>query len=341
MAIGIDDLDDDDILLAEDSEQQPSVWRPSEQEEPVQQEEPKSDLMSDFLKSKGIDDMSRIKFEDENNNIVERSWDDLSREEQLNIMNTPLDDYNHTDDSNSLSEEEINLINSIRNSQLTPEQFINQLIQNAEPTEPTYKVDDLSDDEIYILDLESRVGELSDEEAANALNIAKQNEEFYKKQVDGIRKEYKDREDFQSQQELNEIEQQQQAAFEEYQYKIVDAINGFNSIGNLDLNFEDSDKEELAEFILSQDNQGNNYLYKALQDPQILTKAAWFILNGEDAINNISDYFINQIKQVSENQYKKGLEDGRKGKTSKLVIDNSKKTSRRVYKDINDLDDDE
>jgi hypothetical protein len=44
--------------------------------------------------------------------------------------------------------------------------------------------------------LESRVGEISDEEAANALNVAKQNEDLFKKQVEGIRKEYKEREDF-------------------------------------------------------------------------------------------------------------------------------------------------
>jgi len=31
-----------------------------------------------------------------------------------------------------------------------------------------------------------------------ALTNAKQNEDFYKKQVEGIRKEYKEREDFQS-----------------------------------------------------------------------------------------------------------------------------------------------
>jgi len=43
--------------------------------------------------------------------------------------------------------------------------------------------------------LESRVGELSDDEAAQALSVAKQNEEFFKKQVDGIRKEYKEKED--------------------------------------------------------------------------------------------------------------------------------------------------
>jgi len=32
---------------------------------------------------------------------------------------------------------------------------------------------------------------------------------------------------------------------------VVDAIDNFNSVGNLDLAFEDSDKEQLAEFILS------------------------------------------------------------------------------------------
>jgi len=45
---------------------------------------------------------------------------------------------------------------------------------------------------------------------------------------------------------------------------------------------------------------------------------------------------------VSENQYKKGLEDGKKGTSSKptVVIDNSKKTQHRQYKSIEDLDDD-
>jgi len=34
-----------------------------------------------------------------------------------------------------------------------------------------------------------------------------------------------------------------------------------------------------------------NYLQEALQDPQTLVKAAWFILNGDDAFNSIEDYF--------------------------------------------------
>lgn len=95
--------------------------------------------------------------------------------------------------------------------------------------------------------------------------------------------------------------------------------------------------------MLSQDEAGRNYLYEALQDPQTLVKAAWFILNGEDAFNSISDYFTNQIKLVSDSQYKKGLEDGKKGISSKpsVYIDNSRKTNRRTYNSINDLDDDD
>jgi hypothetical protein len=43
--------------------------------------------------------------------------------------------------------------------------------------------------------------------------------------------------------------------------------------------------------MLSRDQAGKNYLFEALQDPETLTKAAWFILNGEEAFNTISDYF--------------------------------------------------
>jgi hypothetical protein len=66
--------------------------------------------------------------------------------------------------------------------------------------------------------------------------------------------------------------------------------------------------------MLSRDEAGNNYLWQALQDPDTLVKAAWFILNGDEALNNISDYFIKKIKLVSENQYKKGFEEGKQGK---------------------------
>jgi hypothetical protein len=69
------------------------------------------------------------------------------------------------------------LLNQIRQSNLSPSDYIKQL--QGQPAEPVYKIDDLSDDEIYLLDLEDRVGELSDDDAAQALAIAKQNEQLF------------------------------------------------------------------------------------------------------------------------------------------------------------------
>lgn len=339
MAIGIDELDDDDIFEGSQEE------NPTDEPSGYQQQESNDDddsFMSDFLRSKGIDDPSRIKFEDENNNIIERSWDDLTREEQINILNTPLQPQH--EDNNDLSDEEVTLLTQIRQSGLTPSQYLQQIQGDQIVQEPTYKIDDLSDDEVYILDLESRVGELSDDDAAQALSVAKQNEDLFNKQVEGIRKEYKDREDYNTQQEQAQLEQQQQEAYYQYQDAVINAINNFNSIGNLDLNFEDSDKEELAEFMLSPDEAGNNYLYRALQDPETLVKAAWFILNGDEAFDSITDYFTNQIKLVSENQYRKGYEEGKKGTSPSrptVVIQNNKQNQRRQFNTIDDLDDED
>ena len=339
MAIGIDDLDDDDIL---EPGQQPPIQEPPANEPPAQ--EPEGDFMSDFLKTRGIDDINKINFQDDEGNITERSWNDLSNEEKLNILNMPLEEK-HEDNNNDLTEDEISLLTQIRQSNLSPTEFLQQIAGTQVETTPQYKIDELSDDEVFLLDLESRVGELSDEEAAQALSTVKSNEEFFKKQIEGIRREYKEKEELQTQQEQALKEQEEQEAFENYQAQIVDAINEFTSIGNFDLNFEDADKDELAEFMLSRDQSGKNYLFEALQDPQTLTRAAWFILNGEEAFNTISDYFAQQIKLVSENQYKKGLEDGKKGVQTRptVVIDNSKinNNHHRSYKSIYDFDDDD
>ena len=67
--------------------------------------------MSDFLKSKGIDDINKIKFQNEAGEIEEKSWNSLSNEEKFNILNTPLQIQ---DNENELSDEEIQLLTKIR-----------------------------------------------------------------------------------------------------------------------------------------------------------------------------------------------------------------------------------
>ena len=349
MQIGINDLDDDDFGTGLESPDEGSQNQETNTYQGgfVNNENNNQDddeFLSDFLKTKGIDDISKIQFEDDNGNIEERDWKSLTKEEKFNILNTPLEVADNNNDD-YLSDEEIQLLNHIRQNNMTPSQYISQLQQGQEvQSEPHYKIDDLSDDELFLLDLESRTGELTEEDAAQALINAKQNEQLFNKQVEGIRKEYKEREDFQLQQQEAEVYQQQQEIYNQFQDQVINSINQFTSVGNLDLNFEDSDKEELAQFMLSTDEAGNNYLYQALQDPNTLVKAAWFILNGDEAFNSISDYFINQIKLVSESQYKKGFEEGKQGREPsrpQVVINNKQNNRRTSYSSINDLDDDD
>ncbi len=341
MELGIDDLYDDDDEVIEPSSQvvnQETNPEPSQNQE-ISHEE--GSVIEDFLKSRGIDDPTRIRFEDENGNIEERDWNTLSKEEQFNILNTPLSSSEEQDNYDvGLTDDEINLINQIRESNLSPSDYIQQL--QGQSAEPQYKIDDLSDDEIYLLDLEDRVGELSDEEAAQALALAKQNEQLFQKQIEGIRKEYKEREENQTKLEEAQREQEEQEIYNQFQSSIINAIKDFDNVGSFDLNFDENDRNELAQFMLEKDETGNNYLWQALQEPETLVKAAWFILNGEEAFENISDYFTSQIKQVADTQYKKGLEDGKNGKSPKpTVIINKNNNNHRTYNSIEDLDDDD
>ena len=68
------------------------------------------------LIKEGINDSNKIKFEDEQGNIQEKSWNDLTEEEKLNILKTP--NVKQTDPSEAsnygLDDSETALINYLR-----------------------------------------------------------------------------------------------------------------------------------------------------------------------------------------------------------------------------------
>ena len=120
MGIGINDLDDDDFGMGfEPTPQEPPAQEPPLQEPSYQEPQNQDDLVSDFLKTRGIDDISKIKFDDGNGNIEERSWNSLTKEEKINILNTPLTEPDDTQ-QNDLTDEEIQLLSQIRQSNLSP-----------------------------------------------------------------------------------------------------------------------------------------------------------------------------------------------------------------------------
>lgn len=297
------------------------IGEPPAQTEPPQNQEPndKKDVLTEFLKFNGIKDPEHIKFEDEDGIIKEQNWNDLSFEEKLNILTT-----SYQQPERDLDEKEIAFVNELRSKNLTPEQYINTIRQQAAQdyadslkANPQYSIDDLSDDEIFMLDLQDKIEDITDEEITAALAKAKE-DPLYEKRIAGMRKALKAQEEAYVAQMQAEQEQQQQEQFNQFRDSVVNSIQSFNKVGDLDINLDQEDMEDIAAFILDRDDTGMSYMGRALNNPQTLVEMAWWTLKGRDALNSISEYFSNEIKNVRQMSYQKGLEDGKKG-FSKVV----------------------
>lgn len=322
----IDDIDLEDPI--EDSE--PVEEQNSEDSYSPPENQNADDIITSLLKDRGIDDTNKIKFEDENGLITEKSWNQLSVDEKKNILNqSPT-----ADPDVDLDSQEIEMLNQMRLAGMNPEQYVTALrkqgadyaiAQNKNSNdESNLKTADLTDDELYVLDLQYRSPDMTDEEIAQSLNIAKQNTGLFEKQVEGLRQYYANLESEEMSRKELEEQQQREAQFQEYANYIQQSINNLNNVGSMDISLSNDDKNELAQFILGRDQAGINWFGKALEDPDTVTRMAWFALKGEDAFNEIESYIAQQIKTTAQNYYNKGLQDGKNGvinnPSSKVVV---------------------
>ena len=278
-----EETDDDDIIQAKPDEK------------PDEQPSNEDDLTSEVLRLKGITDSSKIKFEDESGAIIERSWDTLSREEQLNILVGESEQ-----ETNDLTDDEIELLNAIRNSGMSVNDYLNQTFISQ--PEPSYKIDQLSDEDVYALDLLEKVGadNITDQELEQAINNAKQNETLFKKTVEGLRKEYIRLQQDEEAQQANALAEQQQVEYNKFAASIQNEIRGLNSFAGQELELSNEDSEDLAAFMLDLDDKGISAFGYALQDPHLFTKAAFWLLNEEQIVEELT-------KQM-QNSYKRGYE---------------------------------
>lgn len=293
------------------------------------------DFTTEVLRLKGISDPNKIKFEDESGAIVEKSWDSLSRTEQLNIL---------TQEGNpetDLIDSEIELINTIRTSGLSPEQYLQQLqqraIQEMQDSIPnTYEIDALEDDELFALDLIEKVGEenITDEELQQAIADAKQNPDLYQRQINALRTQYKTLED---KQRAEQDEQEAKAAEQEYNNfsnTILQEIQGFNQLGNQEIELSVDDMNDLANFILTRDENGVSDFGRVMNDPRTFTMAAFWTLKGPEIMAEMQE----QIQEA----YKRGFTDGGKNIKSgnRVTVQKSTNTpSKQNYSGTFDGDD--
>lgn len=289
-----------------------------------------TDFITSLLADRGINDIHNIKFADKDGNVTNRSWNDLTVDEQKNILNQSPDYDPETD----LDDEEIELINLIRESQMSPRQYLEQLTRSETKSEHQYSINNMSNDELYMYDLQSQIPDITQEEAIQALQSAKQSP-LFERQINGLRQSYIAKEEQSIQQEQAAKEYEEKQKLEQFSRNVATSINNLNSSGGIDFNLDTSDKEEIYNFITGKDPAGVSYFGKALNEPDTLVKMAFFALRGEEMMKDIQNYMTSEIRKA----YDKGRKEGQ----GRVVINKStvnRQTSRPSFgiNDINDLD---
>lgn len=286
------------------------------------------DLTTEVLRLKGITDPSKIKFQDDNGAVIERSWDSLSRAEQINILT------DQQDEDSQLDEDELELINTIRNSGMTVSDYIESLKPVQEQSaQPSYKINELTDEEVFALDLLDKVGSdnITDEEIDEAILNAKKNEKLFKKTIEGLRAEYIRLQQDEEAKAANERAEQQQAAYNQFATSINREIQGFDSFVGQPLELSQEDQEDLAAFMLELDDNGTSAFGRALNNPKFFTKAAFWLLNEDKITEELT-------KQMRDN-YTRGYEQAKRdlqGNKSKLVFNPKPKKNQDPFVDDED-----
>jgi hypothetical protein len=121
--------------------------------------------------------------------------------------------------------------------------------------------------------------------------------------------------------------------------QVENEIRAFTDLNGYDLNMDESEMEELYDFITGFDAAGISTFSKVLNNPRTLVKMAWFALNGESAIDDINNYWTNEIKNVRKTSYEKGVNDAKNGKVKKnsVQIKNNKNNRSSNYDDLDDF----
>lgn len=295
------------------------------------------DVMYDYLMSKGVNPES-VKIETENG-LETFNFNDLSKEEQMSILQDTSNDYRDADD---LTDEEVNLINQIRSNNWSIQDYNNYIAQQtyqqlANQQQQHYSVDDFSDEELFLVDLQSRIPDLTEDEAIEELSNAKENEELFTKKMKAMRADYAAREA----EDLQQQQLEQKEAYDQYMQQVSDVIlntieqNREMDLGGQVIEMSDDDMNAVASFILDSDQAGVRHIQKALNDPNAVVQMAWWLTRGMDAFRTLNDYYKNQITQVARNNYQRGLTDA--GQKPKSIVRQKQSSNRQDEGLLDDL----
>jgi hypothetical protein len=298
---GFEDYLEEDLGLDQVSTDEPIIEEPIKIEDNIFDEnivdaQPTGSVLDELLKAKGITD-SMVTIIDENEEEKEVNFYDLSREDQLDILN-----MTEEPEANDLDNSEIDLINHLRTNNLSVDDFLAQyresiLAEVQQPVEPAYDIDAYDDQELFLLDLKNKY-DLTDEELQTELEKELANADLFTKKVTKLRTEYKQLEDQYKAQQQAEFDAQREEQYNQFANAMVDISTNVSDFHGVYL--EDNEKQETLSYLLDLDDSGVSRFSKDLNDPDRLYEAAWYLRYGAEAFKALESAYEAEIAKLKK-----------------------------------------
>ncbi len=245
-------------------------------------------VINELLKARGFADVNNISITNEDGTTQSVPFSELSNQEKLEILSSPEID---------LTDEEINTLNFLRQNNMSLQDYIvhvqEQATKDALSKQTTSIVDDVSDENLFITDLKSKFPSLTDEEVEAELDKELNNPELFAKKIEELRKWYKEAEEAEIKQKELEQQQAEQQAYEQTRSVLTDTASKISVLHDIEL--EDTDRNQILQYLLEPDATGKSEFVKDLDNPDKLFKLAWYAVKGDEAFNMIKEYYAKQL----------------------------------------------
>jgi len=215
-----------------------------------------------------------------------------------------------------LSEDEIDLLNKVRQSKLSINDFMVQSAQEYGEGQqvqtifnaPEYQFEAMESDVIYLSYLKANSPESTEDELMDELNHAKQSK-LYNTTVESLRASFIENRENYKVEYTNQQIGNRTAELNAMAPIYVSTARGISEVSGWPVSDDEKD-EILADLIEPGAGGKNAFTREIAENPENAFKALWFLKHGDRMFVHLDNYYKNKMQEV----YDKGLVDGDKGK---------------------------
>jgi len=269
-----------------------------------------------------------ISFED-----GDKHFDELSESEKFNVLHDLAQTTSATvEEEHGLDEEEVGLINWIREQnqplqqsiELLAQQRVEQILALSESGSTDFSA--MSDDAVMMKWLQSNDPEASEEDLAEELARAKDGK-FFVKTVEKYREQFVREQTVQQAEAREDEHQEMYAEIEEQRSLIATTVANIKDVVGFEVSEED--KNLVLHDLLEVNEYGDSlFMEEVFSDPERLFKAAWLYKNAEAYMDELEKHYKKEISKAfhsGKSEAINGLSrepiggsNGNPGKTNKI-----------------------